>query len=39
MNQMFDFEEQYKKAESAIKAGYNFWVDVIADALKMYKAK
>jgi len=36
---MFDFEQQYKKAESAIKSGYNFWIDVIADALKMYKTK
>jgi hypothetical protein len=36
---MFEFEEQYKKVESAIKAGYNFWVDVLTDALKMYKAK
>jgi hypothetical protein len=36
---MFDFEQQYKKAESAIKSGYNFWLDVIADAIKMYKTK
>lgn len=36
---MFKIEEQYKKIESAIKDGYNFWLDVVADALKMYKAK
>jgi hypothetical protein len=36
---MFDFEEQYKKVESAVKSGYNFWLDVVVDALKMYKAK
>jgi len=36
---MFKFEEQYKKVEEFVKTGYNFWVDVVADAIKMYKTK
>ena len=36
---MKHFEEQCKKMEEFVKNGYNFWVDVIADTLKMYKAK
>jgi hypothetical protein len=31
----FKFEEVAQQ----LKNGYNFWVDVIADTLKMYKAK
>ena len=35
----FSFEEQYKKVEEAVKSGFNFWLDVVADAIKMYKTK
>jgi hypothetical protein len=31
----FSFEELTQQ----LKNGYNFWVDVIVDALKMYKTK
>ena len=36
---MFKFEDQCKKFEEFVKTGYNFWVDVVTDTLKMYKAK
>jgi hypothetical protein len=32
---MFNFEQLTQQ----LKDGYNFWVDVIADTLKMYKTK
>jgi len=42
---MYDFfkplelNKTYQQVEGAIKSGYNFWLDVVADAIKMYKTK
>lgn len=38
-NTMFEFEKQCKQFEEFVKSGYNFWVSVIADTLKLYKTK
>ena len=35
MDQMFKVEEVTQQLKNA----YNFWIDVVADALKMYKTK
>jgi len=42
---MYDFfkpielNKTYQQVEGYIKTGYNFWLDVVADAIKMYKSK
>jgi hypothetical protein len=40
---MFDFykefDKQWQEAAKHIKQVNHFWIDVIADTLKMYKAK
>jgi hypothetical protein len=38
-NTMFEFEKQCKQFEEFVKNGYNFWVGVVADTLKLYKTK
>lgn len=38
-NPMFEFEKQCKQFEEFVKSGYNFWVGVVADTLKLYKTK
>jgi hypothetical protein len=34
-----ELNKTYQQVEGAIKSGYNFWLDVVADTLKMYKTK
>ena len=42
---MYDFfkpielNKTYQQVEGAIKSAYNFWLDVLADTIKTYKAK
>jgi hypothetical protein len=31
--------KHFEEVAQQLKTAYNFWVDVIADTLKMYKAK
>jgi hypothetical protein len=35
----FELDRNYQQAEKTIKGAYNFWVDVVADTLKLLKAK
>ena len=34
-----ELNKTYQQIEGAIKSGYNFWLDVVADTLKLYKTK
>ena len=38
-NKPIELNKTYQQVEGAIKAGYNFWLDVLADTIKMYKTK
>ena len=38
-NKPFELDRTYQQVEGAIKSGYNFWLDVVADTIKMYKTK
>jgi len=38
-NKPLELNKNYQQVEGAIKSSYNFWLDVICDALKMYKTK
>ena len=38
-NKPIELNKTYQQVEGAIKSGYNFWLDVVADAIKMYKTK
>ena len=38
-NKPIELNKTYQQVEGAIKASYNFWIDVVADTIKLYKSK
>jgi|APFre7841882654_1041346.scaffolds.fasta_scaffold414399_1 hypothetical protein len=38
-NKPIELSKTYQQTEKYLKDAYNFWVDVVVDTLKLYKAK